>query len=255
MADSANQIVRGFGAIFHSKHVDRISLVMRAQNQLTVSNFHVLDGAGTAPGDGVHIAFAFSIRLERVVMTVDEDGGAGEEARVHAHAFAGVKPDEDKALPALAGSIDFGAETAQKCLLKLQYVLDVHAHDKRLSRSDRAIDLDDILKFVFGGGQNAGAFVDLDGIKEIKDRKMLHFEDFVHGLETESAFAIEKIRDMSLPETGLGGQAESAQFCLSDTLPQYLAEIILQSLEPHAISLSAPIAQCYCQCLDNSLKA
>ena len=98
---------------------------------------------------------------------------------------------------------------------------------------DFAINQENVLKFVLGGRQDAGALVDFGRIEEVEDREMLHLENSVHALEAEATFAIEEIGDMSLSETGLRGQAQASQFSLFDALPQGLTKIVLESFEFH----------------------
>ena len=210
---------------------------MRAQDQLIAGNFHIFDSTSTIAVDGIHIGLAFSIGLERVVVAIDENGGAGQKPRIHAHALTAINLDGDKAFPALAGDPAFRAEAAQENLFELQHVLYVHAHDEGFSGGDSTLDQEDILKFVFGRRQDAGAFVDFGRIDKIEDREMLHLENSIHAFYAEATFTIEEVGDMSLSKASLRGQTEASQFSLSDTLPQSLTKIVLESLEFHVPSL------------------
>lgn len=115
-------------------------------------------------------------------MTVDEHCGAGQKAGIHAHAVAGVDLDEDEAVPAVTQSFLRGTKTAKKTLLELQDVLHIFIRDQRVTGSDGAFGEEHILKVVFRRRQNAGALIDLSGVKQIEHGEMLHLEDFVHAL-------------------------------------------------------------------------
>jgi hypothetical protein len=233
MTDPADDVVCGFPTFFHRQHIDGVGLIVRAQDQLTGCNFHIFNRTSVAFIDGIHIRFAFSIRLERVVVTIDEEGGAGQKTRVHAHTFAGINLNEDKAFPAVTGGLHGRAEAAQESFLELQYVLYVHAGDKGFGSGHGAFDQENVLKLVFGGRHDGGAFVDFGGIEKVKDGEMLHFEDPVHAFDAEATFAIEEIGDMSLSKTGLCSQTQAGQFSISDAQPQDLAEIVLKRFEFH----------------------
>src|SRR5215475_10983671 len=99
MTDAPDDVVVRFGSQLDWKKLDRISRVVGTEDQVAVSYFHVLDGAGVILADGVHILFALTVRGQRVVVAVNEYAGAGEQARIHAHPFTGVRFDYDKALP------------------------------------------------------------------------------------------------------------------------------------------------------------
>jgi len=143
-------------------------------------------------------------------VTIDEYGGARQEAGVHAHTFAGVDLQKDKAFPALAGSVDFRAETTQESCLELQYILHVHAHNEGLGSGDVTVDQENILKLIPRGRHNAGAHVDVGRIKEVEDGEMLYFEHLVHTLEAQTPFAIKEIGDVSLLVAGLRSQTEAS---------------------------------------------
>ena len=60
-------------------------------------------------------------------------------------------------------------------------------------------------------------------------------------LEAESAFAIEKVGDMSLFEPGLFGKTESGQFSGFNAVPKDLTEIFLQNFELHGREYSTGV--------------
>jgi len=238
VADTADQVVPGTPALFNRNHLDRIGIVVRAQYKLSVCHLDILHGASAIPVHGIHVRFAAAKRFERVVMTIDQNGGAREEARIHAHAFAGICFDEDKTFPCTAATLGFGAEISQKRFLELQYVFHIHAHDDRFGSCDRAIDQHNGLKFVFTRRNDAGALVDFCGIEEVEDRKVLNFENLVHAFQAEPALAVEKVGDVSLLKSGLLGQAQAGYFAFLDALPQGFAEVFLESFKFHPASIT-----------------
>src|SRR5436305_12040234 len=74
---SDDQVGIGF-AFLNRQQVYRIRLVMRTQYQIISGALHVLDSTATILTDGVHILLALAIRLQGIVMPVNEHGSAGE---------------------------------------------------------------------------------------------------------------------------------------------------------------------------------
>ena len=241
VTDAADDVVGDGLALFHSHDLDGIRLIMRAQNQVTAGGFDVLDGATLILEDGVHVELAFAIRLERVVMTVDQECGTGQEARVHTHAFAAIDFDYHKALPLLAIAFGFGFELLEEAFFELENLLDVHAGDEGLGGSDTGVDDEDILELVVAGRHNRSAFVDLRGIEEIEHGKMLNGEDPVHALEAQAPLAIEEIGDVGLLEAGLFCQTKAGKVALLNALPESFAEVVLQHSEFHGLKYSTCI--------------
>ena len=62
---------------------------------------------------------------------------------------------------------------------------------------------------------------------------MLDGEYFVHTFETEPAFAIEEVGDVSLLESALLGQMAACELPTLDSLQKRLTEVLLQALELH----------------------
>ena len=183
MADASDQVIGGRLAIFHGHDFDGVRLVVWPQNQVSACGFDILHGAIFAFEHGIHIEFALAIRLERVVMAVDEERRPGQKARVHAHAFAGVNSDEHETLPLLAIAFSFRLELFKKAFLEFQDVLDVHAGKEGIGGSDGPVREEDVLEFVVAGRHNRSAFVDLGRIKQIQHREMLNRQNPVHTLE------------------------------------------------------------------------
>src|SRR3954469_731678 len=86
-------------AFFDRQQVYRICLVVRAEDQIVGGPLHILDGTATIFAHGVHVLLALSLWLEGIIVTVDEDGSAGEQPWIHAHAFARVHLHHDEAAP------------------------------------------------------------------------------------------------------------------------------------------------------------
>lgn len=72
MADASDDIVGGRLTFFHRQDFYRVSLVVRSQNQMIVGRFYIFHRTGFVFANGIHVEFAFAIRLERVVMAVNE---------------------------------------------------------------------------------------------------------------------------------------------------------------------------------------
>src|ERR1700731_2771450 len=64
VADASDQIVMDLAAGLHGHHFYRISLVVRAENQVVPGDLHILQGATAIARHGVHVGFAFAIGLE-----------------------------------------------------------------------------------------------------------------------------------------------------------------------------------------------
>jgi|SRR5579862_2620869 len=165
-------------------------------------------------------------------MAVEEQGGSGQETRKHARGVPGIELDEDKASPVGTIALGFGLELAQERLLEFEDFEDAISGDER-ANGRRRFGEQDVLEVVGAGGDNGGTFVDLGGIEQVEDGKMLNGKDFVHALEAQTALAIEKIGDVSLFEAGLLGEAESGKFTALDPFQKNFSEIVLQGLELH----------------------
>jgi hypothetical protein len=142
-------------------------------------------------------------------MTVDEERGSGHEAGMHGQGFAGVELDQNEALPTGTVSFDVGLELVEEGLLELQDFSHVHADDEWFGGCDGGVGEDHIFEIVAGGGKDGGALIDLSGIEQVKNGKVLDMEDLVHTFEAKSAFTVEKVGDMSLFKSGLLSEAES----------------------------------------------
>ena len=141
-------------------------------------------------------------------MAVDQERGAQGQSGMHRQGFTSVELDQDEALPAGAVAVAFRLQAVEERLLELEDVFHMHADDERLGRGDGSIGEDDVFELVGAGGKDRGAFVDLGGIEEIEDRKVLNLEDLVHAFKAEATLPVEEVRDMGLFETGLLGKTE-----------------------------------------------
>jgi hypothetical protein len=233
VADSADEVIAWPLAFIHGQDFNGISLVVRSEDELTAGGFDVFDGAGSVLEDGIHVVLTLAIRLERVVMAVDEQCGAGQEAGVHAHAFAGVGFDGHESLPTGAVAFDFRLELPQKALFEFQDLLHMHADQEGMGGGDATIGDEDVLKLIIAGRQDGSALVDLGGVEEIEDGKMLDGQDTIHAFEAEAALAVEEVGDVSLLEAGLLRQAEPGEIAFFNPFPKSIAKIFLQNTEFH----------------------
>ena len=157
----------------------------------------------------------------------------GSRREIHAHPFAGIRLDEHEALPVFPIALHFGAQLLQETLLELQNFLHPQAHDAGLGGGDGARHQENVVKLVRAGRQDAGAFVDLAGIDEVKHGKALYFEHFIHAFDAQAALLVEEVGNVRLLETGLLGQAQAGQMALLDAGEKGLAQIVLQHFESH----------------------
>jgi hypothetical protein len=227
VADAAYEIVGDGFSLFHRHDLDRVGMVVGAENKSTVGDFDVFDRAGAVLADGIHVGLTPAVRFERVVMAIEEDGGAREEARIHAHATASVNPNDDKAHPRLAIAFGLGAQAAEEDATKLQEFPDTHAHNEGLSGGHATVDDKDIVELPVARGRDAGSFVDLLGIEQVEDGEVLNLEDLVHPLKAQAALAVQEIGDVGLAEASFFGQSQASQFAVVNTLPKAFAEVFL----------------------------
>ena len=239
-ADAADKVIGSLLAFFHGEHLDRVGLVMRAQDEVVVGDLDVLDSQVVIVvlADGVHVVLALAIGGEGVIVTVEEEGGAGQHARIHTHAFAGVHFDDDEAFPAVTVAFHGRAEAAEESLLEFQDFLHVHVHDEGFGGGDVRFGDNDAFEFVLAGGDDGSPFVDFGGVEQVEDGEMLNSKDLIHPFQAETALAIEKVGDMCLLEAGLFGQAQAGKFPFVNTLPKSFAKIVLQSPEFHGGSIA-----------------
>ena len=93
-------------------------------------------------------------------MAINENRGTRQQARIHAHTFAGVDLDGHETLPLVAVALDRGAQFTQKVLPELNDLLHIHADQQRFGGSDAGFDHKNVLELIVPGGRNAGALID-----------------------------------------------------------------------------------------------
>jgi hypothetical protein len=233
VADSPNYVVSGFRAFFYGDDFHRIGVIVRTKDQVAVGYFYVLDGAVSILANGIHVLFGFSVRSQRVVVAIEEEGSSGEHTGVHAHAFSRVYLDDNKALPGIVVPLNVFAEATEEGSFELQDLFDVHVHDKRFVSGNLRGGDDDAFEFVGAGGDDGGAFVYFGRVKQVEHGNVLDGKDLVHAFEAESALAIQEVGDMGLFESGLSRQVKAGQIAFIDALPESLAEIVLKGPEFH----------------------
>src|SRR2546422_927586 len=102
VADASDEIVGGRLAFFHGHDLHRISVIVGTKNQVSARKFHIFHGTTAIFAHGVHIGFAFSVGLERIVVAVNEDGCARQKAGVHTHTFPAIPPYDHETFPFIA---------------------------------------------------------------------------------------------------------------------------------------------------------
>ncbi len=229
--------------MFEHEDIDGRRLIVSAQEKLISGNFNISHRTSIVFQNSVHIEFAFTIRLECVVMTVYQERCPGHEAWIHTDSFPGIDFDEHEAQPARAITFGFGFQLAQKALLKFENFFHVHIVDKRLGGSRGGIGEQDILEFVAARRKNGGTLIHFGRIEQIEDGEMLHSKHFVHAFQTEAALPVEKVGNVGLLESGLLRQPESGQLTCFDTLREDLAKVILQDFELHGPEYSTGLIE------------
>src|SRR6266446_3441813 len=101
-------------------------------------------------------------------MAINENSGTRQQARIHAHPFAGVDLDGHETLPLVAVALERGAQFAQKILLELDDFLDIHADQQRFGSSDAGFDHKEVLKVTLPGSSNAREIIDFKSITQIQ---------------------------------------------------------------------------------------
>lgn len=238
MADTADDVIGGRIAGFHRHELNRVGMVVGAKEKIFSDHFKITQAAvPVGLANRIHVGLAFAIALQGIVMTIEENGSAGQEAGEHTHSFTSVYGDCQEPLPSLAITFESRAEAAKKCCSELNYLLDHHAHDEGLGSSDTAIHDENIPKAVVARGQDGGAFIDFRGIEKIENRQALGSENSIHSFQTEAAFEVEEIGDMSLLETSAFGQFQTCQTAMLHLLGQALTKIVLKRFEFHGFAV------------------
>src|SRR5262249_9775261 len=114
-----------------------------------------------------------------------------------------------EALPIFPISLDFRFQPSQETLLKLEHILHVHVADLFVSCRNVRRNDQNIFEFVAAGRKDGSALVDLAGIKQVQNGNVLDGKDFIHALQAQTAFPIEKVGDVGLPEAGLASKLKS----------------------------------------------
>ncbi len=166
-------------------------------------------------------------------MAVDKQRGCGIQPGRHRQSVAGIESDENEAMPDGTVAFDLGFKPAQEASGKFQNAEDTVGGDQGTSRSRGWRCEQDILEVVAAGRQDRSAPIDVGGIEQVEDGKMLHGEDLIHALDAEAAFAVEEVGDVGLLESGLLREMEAGEFAGIDTLQKDFAEVVLQDFELH----------------------
>jgi len=168
-------------------------VVVGPQDEAIWGEFDVTDDASIVFQNSVHIRFALAIRLERVVMAVDQKKSARNQTRVHRQGFARVEPDQNEALPMGVLGMAFRLNAVEEGFLELEDFFHVHAGNKGLAGRNGGVGEDNILELAGAGRKDRSAFVDLGGIEKVEDRKVLNLKDLVHSLKAKASFPVEEV--------------------------------------------------------------
>src|SRR4029077_20300468 len=96
-------------------------LVVRTQHEMISIALHIFDGAGAIPANRVNIYFIAAVRLQQVVVAIDQYSSAGQQARIDASSFLSVHFNQHKALQVRSPSSSRTHPTQER-LLELQNV-------------------------------------------------------------------------------------------------------------------------------------
>src|SRR5215471_2104664 len=102
MTDAPDDVVRKGPALLDRYDRYRVRLIVRTEHQILFGKLHVLHCSAAIVAHSIHVRFLLAIRFQRVVMAVNEDGGARQKTWVHAHAIMSVYFDEHEAVPAVS---------------------------------------------------------------------------------------------------------------------------------------------------------
>src|SRR5215469_6332138 len=110
----------------------------------------------------------------------------------HTDGLARIEPDEDEALPGGAIADSFRFQVAEEGLFELQDVEDAIGGDPGLSGRE-GVGEQDIFVLVGTGRKDGSAPVDIGGIEQVEDTKVLDGKNLVHTFQAESTLAVQKI--------------------------------------------------------------
>ena len=95
----------------------------------------------------------------------------------------------------------------------------------------------DIGKLAIGRRRDAGPLIDFGWVEEIENRKVLDFEQAIHGFDAKAPLAVEEVGNVSLLESSHLGESKTGKTAVLDTSEQFFSQIVLQSLEFHIVSV------------------
>jgi hypothetical protein len=86
---------------------------------MTSGGFGVTNCTSIVFQNSVHVEVIFTIRPQRVVMSVEQKGGPGGEAGRHEGGILGIELDKDETVPGGTVAVNFGLELAEEGLFEL----------------------------------------------------------------------------------------------------------------------------------------
>src|SRR4029077_12015049 len=99
MAHAAHDMVSGLLSIFQGYYFNRVRGIVGTHNQVTVRSFDVSDDTSAVFTYGVYVTFALAVRSQRIIVAVEQQGGAGHRAGIHAHPPLRIRLDNNEAFP------------------------------------------------------------------------------------------------------------------------------------------------------------
>ena len=159
------------------------------------------------------------------------------DAGLHGQSVGGIHFEQDKANPVLTRAGHIGAEAAKEALPDLPNLLHRGASDDGLVDGGRRLDPQNAGVSAFRGQGDGGAAIDFGRIDKVEDVQFKDLENAVHGLDAESAAAVEEVGDVGLAKAGFFGQSNAGQPARANSAGNNRAENVLQRYEVHGNSI------------------
>jgi hypothetical protein len=95
-------MISGLLAVFQGYYFNRVRGIVGTHDQVAFRSFDVPDDASAVFRYGVYVTFALAVWSQRIIVAVEQQGGAGHRAGIHAHSTLRIRLDDNEAFPALA---------------------------------------------------------------------------------------------------------------------------------------------------------
>ena len=123
VAYAAHDMVSGLLAIFQGYYFNRVRGIVGTHDQVAVCSFDVADDASAVFRYGVYVTFALAVWSQRIIVAVEQQGGTGHGAGIHAHSALRIRLDDNEAFPTLAVAFYILLQALQEALLNFRLSL------------------------------------------------------------------------------------------------------------------------------------